>query len=141
VRVVLDANVLISAVLSSRGTSADLLRATRDGAFELIVSALLLAELRRAFTYPKLQQRVSPESSAAFIGWLREHAVLAEDPATPPPVHSPDPDDDYLLALAIGQRAFLVTGDQHLLGLRDDFPILPAAEFLRKLQTDQDRLR
>jgi predicted nucleic acid-binding protein len=48
-------------------------------------------------------------------------------------VRSPDPDDDCLIALAISQRAFLVTGDQHLLSLRDDFPIVTPAEFLLTL--------
>jgi len=133
VRAVVDANVLISAVLSSRGPSPGVVRAARDGRFELIVSELLLTELERAFGYPKLRKRVSAEKAAAYIGWLRSHATLAEDPAGPPPVGSPDPDDDYLLALAIDRRAFLVTGDQHLLGLRNELPIYPPAGFLRLL--------
>jgi len=133
VRAVVDVNVLISAVLSSQGPSAELVRAARDGGFELIVSELLLTELERAFGYPKLRKRVPAEKAAAYIGWLRSHATLAEDPAGPVPVASPDPDDDYLLALAIDRRAFLVTGDQHLLGLRDELPIYPPAEFLRML--------
>jgi putative PIN family toxin of toxin-antitoxin system len=133
VRAVVDVNVLISAVLSSQGASAELLRSSRDGAFELIVSELLLDELKRAFTYPKLRKRIPAERAAAYISWLRDHGTVAEDPADPPPLSSPDPDDDYLLALAISQRAFLVTGDQHLLGL-SDMPIHPPAEFLRKLR-------
>lgn len=132
-RAVLDANVLISAVLSSRGASAELLRCNRDGAFELIVSELLLTELHRAFGYPKLRKRIPPEKAAAVVGWLRDHGTVAEDPTDPPPISSPDPADDYLLALAIDQRAFLVTADQHLLGLRGELPIHPPAEFLRNL--------
>jgi uncharacterized protein len=65
---------------------------------------------------------------------VRDHATLAEDPPDPAPVRSPDPDDDYLLALAIARRAFLVTGDQHLLGLRQDLPILTPAAFVSKLR-------
>ena len=49
-------------------------------------------------------------------------------------VRSPDPDDDYLLAPAISARSYLVTGDQHLLGLEADLPILTPAEFLTKLR-------
>jgi hypothetical protein len=136
VRAVVDANVLISAVLSSRGPSAKLLRATRDGAFELIVSERLLTEIERAFGYPKLRKRIPAEKAAAYLGWLRSHGTVAEDPVGPSPVSSPDPDDDYLLALAIDRRAFLVTGDQHLLSLRDELPIYPPAEFLRMLSED-----
>jgi putative PIN family toxin of toxin-antitoxin system len=133
VRAVLDASVLISGVLSSSGAAAELLRSTRDRAFELIVSRLLLAELDRAFGYPRLRKRIPREKTAAFIGWLHDHATVAEDPAAPPAITSPDPDDDYLRALAISQRAFLVTGDQHLLSLRDELPTHPPAEFLQRL--------
>lgn len=133
-RAVVDVNVLISAALSARGPSAEILRNNRDGAFELIISELLIAELTRALGYPRLRKRISAEKAAAFVSWVLDHATLAEDPPDPAPVRSPDPDDDYLLALAISCRAFLVTGDQHLLGLRDDLPILPPAEFAGRLR-------
>jgi uncharacterized protein len=134
VRAVVDVNVLISAALSARGPSAEILRCSRDGAFDLVVSEWLIAELSRALAYPKLRKRIPAEKAAAFTGWVRDHGTLAEDPPDPAPVRSPDPGDDYLLALAIRQRAFLVTGDQHLLGLHDDLPILTPAEFLTKLR-------
>jgi uncharacterized protein len=133
VRAVVDVNVLISAALSARGSSAEILRSNRDGAFELVASELLIAELSRAVAYPKLRKRIPIERAATFLSWVRDHGTLAEDPPDPAPVRSPDPDDDYLLALAISRRAFLVTGDQHLLGLRDDLPILTPAEFVKKL--------
>jgi putative PIN family toxin of toxin-antitoxin system len=133
VRAVVDFNVLISAVLSSRGASAELLRTFRGGEFELIISELLLAELKRALAYPMLRKHIPAEEAAAFISWVRGSETIAEDPTGSPPVRSPDPDDDYLLSLAIGRRAFLVTGDQHLLGLSDELPIYRPADFLRKL--------
>ncbi len=133
-RAVVDVNVLISAALSARGPSAEVLRSSRDGAFEMVVSELLIAELTRALAYPKLRKRIPAEKAAAFVSWVRDHGTLAEDPPDTVPVSSPDPDDDYLLALAIDRRAFLVTGDQHLLGLRGDLPILTPAEFLTKLR-------
>lgn len=134
VRAVVDVNVLISAVLSARGPSAEILRASRDGLFEMVVSELLIAELTRALGYPKLRRRTPAEKASAFVIWVGGHATLAEDPADPALVHSPDPDDDYLLAPAMSRRAFLVTGDQHLLGLRDSLPIPTPAEFVGKLR-------
>lgn len=136
-RAVVDVNVLISAILSARGPSAEIVRSSRYGACELIVSESLIAELLRALAYPKLRKRIPADKATAYISWIRHHATLAEDPAGPPPVRSPDPDDDYLLALAIEQRAFLVTGDQHLLGLSDDLPILTPTEFVSKLDHDR----
>ena len=133
-RAVVDVNVLISGVLSVKGASAEILRASRDGLFELVVSEALLAELERALAYPKLRKRIPPEKAAAFANWVRDHGTLAEDPAGPPPVGSRDPDDDYLLALAISRRAYLVTGDQDLLVLSDDLPILSPTQFTTKLR-------
>jgi predicted nucleic acid-binding protein len=60
--------------------------------------------------------------------------TIAEDPAGPPPVGSRDPDDEYLLALAITRRAYLVTGDQDLLVMSDDLPIVSPAQFMTKLR-------
>ncbi|HUA46348.1 MAG TPA: putative toxin-antitoxin system toxin component, PIN family [Solirubrobacteraceae bacterium] len=133
-RAVVDENVLISGALSAKGASAEILRASRDGLFELVVSELLLAELERALGYSKLRKRIPPERAAAFANWVRDAGTLAEDPAGPPPVGSRDPDDDYLLALAISRRAYLVTGDQDLLVLSEDLPILSPAQFTTKLR-------
>jgi hypothetical protein len=137
VRAVVDVNVLISGILSARGPSAEILRSSRDGAFELITSELLISELTRALACPKLRKRIPAEEAGAFVSWVWSHGVLVEDPDDLPPLRSPDPDDDYVLALAISRRAFLVTGDQHLLGLTDDLPILTPAEFLIQLRSNR----
>jgi uncharacterized protein len=134
VRAVVDVNVLISGVLAAKGPSAEILRASRDGLFELVVSEMLLAELKRALGYPKLRKRVPPEKGAALTNWVREPGTLAEDPPSPPPVGSRDPHDDYLLSLASSRRAYLVTGDQDLLVLSNDLPILTPAQFASKLR-------
>ncbi len=94
-----------------KGSSAEILRASRDGQFELVISENLLAELERTLAYPKLRKRIRAEKAAAFLSWVRAHGRLAVAPASPPRVSSRDPDDDYLLALAIDRRAYLVTGD------------------------------
>ena len=132
-RAVLDANVLISAVLSPRGTPARLLLAWQAGAFELIVSAQLLAEVRRAFAYPKLQRRVPSIDADAYVAWLGRSATVAADPHGPPPVHSDDPGDDYLIVLAAAERAVIVSGDVHLTSLAPGVPVRTPAEFLVEL--------
>ena len=132
-RAILDANVLISAILSPGGSPARLLLAWRAGAFDLVVSPALLAELARALAYPKLARLVPPADSDAFVAWITRSAVLAADPGTAPPVRSVDPDDDYLVALAIAERAFLVSGDGHLTVLGDRLPVRTPADFLALL--------
>lgn len=46
---------------------------------------------------------------------------------------SPDPDDDYLLALAASERAVLVSGDGHLTALGDRLRVRTQADFLAAL--------
>ena len=133
-RAVLDANVLSSAALSPRGTPARLLIAWQAGAFELVVSPQLLAELRRALAYPKLARLVPPADADAFTAWLGRAAELVADPPGPSPVRSSDPADDYLIALAAAERAVLVSGDGHLTALAGRIPVRTPAEFLAELE-------
>ncbi len=140
-RAVLDVNVLISAVLSPRGAPGRLLAAWRSGAFELVVSPLLLAELRRALGYPKLVRLVAPADADAFVALLGRTARVAADPLGPPPVRSDDPKDDYLVALAAAERAVVVSGDAHLTALAGRVPVRRPAKFLTEVEEADDRPR
>ncbi len=133
-RAVVDVNVFISGVLAASGPSAEILRAARDGRFELVVAEMLVAELKRTLAYPKLRKRIPAEKAASFANWVRDHGTVVEDPAIPPPVTCRDPDDDYLLALAVDRHAYLITGDQDLLVLSDNLPILTPAQFATRLR-------
>ena len=133
-RAVLDTNVLVSALISPGGGSARLLLELRSGAFELIVSPLLLAELREVLGRDKLRRYVSEVEADAYVELIRSEAVLRADPAPSPEALSADPDDEYLVDLArdAGVDA-LVTGDAHLLDLRAIIAAMTPAEFLETL--------
>lgn len=135
-RAVLDPNVLISALLAPGGTPARVLRAWLDGAFELIASDALLAELDRALAYPKLRQRIEAGEAKELVELLRREALMTNDPKEPPNTRSPDPGDDYLIALGAVAQAAIVSGDGHLLGLADAVPVYSPAEFLAVLEGD-----
>jgi hypothetical protein len=132
VRAVLDPNVLIAALLSRSGAPAQIVTRWLDGAFELVVSESLLAELERALGYPKVRRRVPPSEAVAFVSLLRRGAIVAVDAATPAR-RSADPGDDYLLALAESAHGVLVSGDRHLLALADELPIQSPQAFLDTL--------
>lgn len=132
-RAVLDANVLITALLSPSGPSAQILARWIVGEFELVVSDHLLAELERAIGYRRLRTRIAAEDATAFVTLLRNAAVLASDPPAPAP-RSADPGDDYLPAVAEAEKAIVVSGDQHLLELADRFPIRTPRAFLEGLE-------
>lgn len=133
-RVVLDANVLVSAVISTAGPPREIVEAWVQARFELVASAALLDELRDVLARPRLRRWVSAEVAAEFIAGLAQDALLLEDP--PPQAGlSPDPDDDYLITLARAAEAdYLVSGDRHLLDLTDPLPkVLAPREFLELL--------
>jgi uncharacterized protein len=129
-RAVLDPNVLISAALSPGGPPGRLFRHWLEGAYDLIVSAHLLEELRSALAYPKLRGRIPPADAAALIDLLRRGGTHIEDPTERPDVSSTDPDDDYLIALADRSRSIIVSGDKALLELSERLPVYSPAGFL-----------
>ncbi len=124
---------MISGVLSSRGAPADVLRALAAGEFEPIASQALLDELERALAYPKLRRHISESDAAELVRWVAGSATVIVDPETDPPVHSRDPEDDYLIALASAHRAALVSGDKHLLALEREIPVFSPRAFLELL--------
>lgn len=132
-RVVLDVNVLISALLSRAGSPGRLIALWLEGAFELVVSEELLAELGRALAYPKLREHISREDAADFIALLRSTASMLADAELPDRI-SRDPGDDYLLALAKASASILVSSDRDLLVLAPELPIQAPAAFLELLQ-------
>jgi putative PIN family toxin of toxin-antitoxin system len=133
VRALLDANVLVSALLSRAGTPPRLITLWLDAAFELVMCPALLTEVERVLGQPKLRTRIERADAKRFVELLTELAEMVPDPEGPPPVHSEDPFDEYLLALAAREQVPLVSGDKHLLALRGRAPVFSPREFLDRL--------
>jgi uncharacterized protein len=131
VRVVLDANMLVSAVISTAGPPREIVGAWVDERFELIASPVLLDELRDVLARPRFRRWVSEATASEFVEGLAEDAEIIADPPAQAGL-TPDPDDDYLLALARAAQAdYLVSGDRHLLDLADpEPPVLTPRQFL-----------
>ena len=108
-RVVLDSNILISALISTSSPPDQIYGAWREKRFELVTSKAQLAELRRASRYPKLRRLVPAREFGALIN--RMHGALVLDKLPTIDV-STDTADNYLLAMAVAADVdFLVTGD------------------------------
>jgi len=134
VRALLDANVLIAALLSRDGPPAQLLARWLDGEFELVVSEKLLPELETTLARPKFRNRLDARTVADTLELLRSGlAELLDDPRTAPAVRSSDPEDDYLIAAAAAAHATLVSGDSHLLELAPQIPVMSPRAFLDSL--------
>lgn len=119
VRLVLDTNVVLSALLW-HGTPSLLLQAARHRRLEgLFSSHPLLAELADVLTRPSPSRRLVAAGLNArkvMDDYLAVITLVA--PASVPAVIADDPDDDEVLAAAVAAEAnLIVSGDHHLLAL------------------------
>lgn len=141
IRVVLDANVYVSAVLHPAGTCGRLIAHFLEHShseFEVVLSPAILEEVLRAFTYPKVRKLIRRDVDAAE--WLENIAVLAVlvPDTTRAAGACRDPGDDKYLSAAIeGRASTVVTGDQDLLtlGQHEHIRVLTPAAFLRQVKT------
>ena len=110
-RVVLDTNILVSALLVQLGYPAEIYRALLEGHFTLLTCAEQLDELKATLHKPAIAARIKPYNAGRLVNALKE---LAETIGPLPRVErSSDPTDDFLLALSeAGKADYLVTGDK-----------------------------
>ena len=134
IRVVLDANVLVSALISRRGSPGKILAQWEQERFELVVSPAILEELQRVIRYPRFQERyhLPKDAVARFLDLISSQAILVNPERTVNIVHDDPTDNRYLECAQAGEVNYLVTGDRHLLELEayEGILILPPAGFL-----------
>jgi len=119
VRVVLDTNTLVSALLSPHGPPRRLLDTARAQVFELCSSPVLMAELADVVSREKFARRLTQAglTPLGIVGEIRRLATMAI-PTSVPRVVANDADDDHVLACALTANAdLIVSGDKHLLDL------------------------
>ena len=110
-RVILDTNVLISAIAFESGRPGQLLQAWHERKFNLVAAEELIEEVRRVSRYPHLISRFVPSKVGRLVSDLRDVSVFLTN--LPNVDLSPDPFDNFLLAMAQkGEADYLVTGDK-----------------------------
>ncbi len=84
-RVVLDANILVSAAISPVGPPREIVNAWTDERLELIASPKLLAEVRDVLDRPRFRRWISIATATEFIDGLAEVAeIIDESPVLSP---------------------------------------------------------
>jgi uncharacterized protein len=138
IRVVLDANVLVSALISPRGIPAQVLKAWRDERFHLVISQAILSEIDRVLRYPKTRKRhgMSDSEIKEWIDDLAHLAVLVPGQITVAVIIEDPADDRYLECALEGEAESIVSGDQHLLKLKryEHIDVLTPRAFLEVLK-------
>ncbi len=112
-RVILDTNVLLGALISPHGPPNAIYRAWRAAKFELVTSTAQLDELRRVSRYPKLKTILPAHRVGTMVNNMQRAIVLGALPSLPDAMEINDPNDAFLLAMALASEAdYLVTGDR-----------------------------
>ena len=131
-KVIVDTNVLFSAIAHREGTPARVLLAVLSG--QMLVSPTLLDEYRRVLSDPRglSYLGIATEDLDVLLDFIARAALI--DPGGLGPI-CPDPDDQHLWdLLAAGPKSVLVTGDRKLLASQH-FPgrILSPRDFVDRL--------
>jgi putative PIN family toxin of toxin-antitoxin system len=136
VRVVVDTNILISAVIRPLGTVGLVLRHLRDGHYILIYSEPILTEIVDVLNRPTIRDKygLTQADIETIIGLvlLRGEVIIPKRRITV----CRDPKDNMILEAAIdGSADMIISGDQDLLSMRtfEGIAILTPAEFIGHL--------
>jgi len=117
VRVVLDTNTIVSAI-GWEGPPRRILLALRGGTHTLIISPDLLQELTAVLRYPKLRLVARHPLLPEILSWIHAPEHITYPPERIDAIKA-DPADNLVLEAAVaGKAEVAVSGDRHLLALK-----------------------
>ena len=129
VKAVLDTNVYISAILFG-GKPERIRKLSKEGKIEILISEAIIAEiaevLRKTFDWGNLQ-------ISQTINEIREITTLVTPRQTLSIIKKDEDDNRILECAAEGKAGYIVSGDKHILLLKEyqGIKILSPAQFLR----------
>jgi len=116
VKAVIDTSVMVSVAFAKEGLTKELRDMIAEGAFQLVTSKEVMAELYRVLHYPRILRQFKPtkEELEEFIGMILERALVTQGRVSLRKIKE-DPSDDMFLACALeGKADFIVSRDPHL---------------------------
>jgi len=137
VKALLDTNALVSVLLRPDGVSRQIFERWLDGEFELAVSPGTLLELADVLPRPHIFKKyhLTEQLISQHLDTLRTEAEVAPGLFILDAVPD-DPKDNHILAAAVETSCeYIVSGDRHLLDLRElqGIKIVTPREFLTLL--------
>lgn len=132
-RVVLDTNIWISGLMLPKSTAGKIITAWQQNKFNIIISQPILDEIKKVLSYPKIQKRLQwdepkIEQYLLLLTFFSEFVVLKKASAKIKKIR--DKNDIPILNTLISSGSdYLVTGDNDLLALKNDYSIIALADF------------
>ena len=138
VRVVLDTNVIISALLAKDGNPARIFELFLNGTILNYTSKEILDEIREVLSRPHFA--ISLETQSFVMNALENYSIIITPESK---IHAVDhdPDDNKFIDCALSAKAVIISGDNHLLKLKkcQEVYILSPREFLNQYLPSQQR--
>lgn len=138
IRACLDANILISGLISDKGAPYQILTVLSRNNFKLITSLEIIDEIEQVLNYPKIKNActLSPDEIKRLMILVRKYSYKCRSASTLKIIES-DPDDDKFLHAAIQGKAHLIVSvDKHLLSLGhfQGIPIVTPRQFIDRIK-------
>lgn len=134
IRVVLDANQFVSALLKPNSNSGQILSLISKDKISLLASDEVIAEITAVLLYPKIIKRIgrSPEYLKALMEKIWSVAIITEGKIKVDIINDDPSDNKYLTCAIEGKADFIISGDRHLKDIRSfkGIKIVDPASFL-----------
>ena len=132
-RVVLDTNVIVSAVLTAYGACSRIVDLLIEGELELCADDRILAEYTSVLERPEL--RIDPHDAAVLLELIG--SVAHPVAGAPLSVQLSDPEDTAFLEAAVASQSILITGNTRHFpkGSRAAVKVLTPRELLEQMRS------
>jgi len=139
IRIVLDANVFVSAYLSPDSKPARVLKlAAEEGKFQLCASREILEEIMEVLKRPRLRKtyQSSAKEANAYIKAIAAAAIMTTGLIKVNVIEADPADDKYLACALEAQAGYIISGDHHLLDLKSfqGIKIMTPGAFLESIR-------
>lgn len=140
-KAVIDTSVMVSVAFPKGELAKELRDMIADGAFTLVTSKEIMAELYRVLHYPRILKQFKPlkDEIDEFIGTIIEHALLTKGLYSLHKIKD-DPTDDMFLACAMEAKAdYIVSRDPHLRNLKQfhGIKIIDVKGFVERVRSEK----
>ncbi len=140
-RIVLDTNLVVSALLSPEGKPATILKMVLNGEIDLVLSPAILKEISLVLNYDRIvalftKRSVTREKVRDALEKIARTAIIVPGEADIHPIDK-DPSDNMFLSCALeGKADFIISGDRHLTDLVsfEGISIVNSDTFLRLIK-------
>ncbi len=140
-RIVLDTNLVVSAILSPDGKPATILKMALTAKLDLVLSPAILEEISLVLNYGRIvklftKRSITPEKLKDALQKIVKVAIMVPGKKEVYRIDK-DPSDNMLLSCALeGKADFIISGDHHLTDLVsfEGISIVSPDAFLRLIE-------